>query len=139
MSSKIINDKLSIVMKSEKNINVFSKALQALNLRPEDLSAVLYQISFDISVKKMPLPEVLKKVKENKISWKSECFTQCIQEEEEQDNFTICPFEVSEGVLECKCGSKRVFSYQRQTRGLDESATTFAECVKCGNKWVYSG
>ena len=62
-----------------------------------------------------------------------------IDKEIEQDNFLIKPLEIEEGVLECKCGSKRVFSYQKQCRGGDESSTTFAECVACKAKWIYSG
>ena len=62
-----------------------------------------------------------------------------IDKEIEQDNFLIKPLEIEEGVLECKCGSKRVFSYQKQCRGGDESSTTFAECVACKSKWIYSG
>jgi DNA-directed RNA polymerase subunit M/transcription elongation factor TFIIS len=50
------------------------------------------------------------------------------------------PLEVDEGIIKCeKCGSRRVFSYQKQTRGCDESSTTFAQCAKCEQKWTYSG
>ena len=62
-----------------------------------------------------------------------------MNEEIEQDNFIENPFEIEEGVLECKCGSKRVFSYQKQSRSADEPMSTYATCVACKNKWIYSG
>ena len=42
---------------------------------------------------------------------------------------------VAEGVLECKCGSKRVESTQVQSRSRDEAMTIFAKCSICGKRW----
>ena len=53
----------------------------------------------------------------------------------EEDNFITKPFEVEEGVMECKCGSKKTISFQRQVRSSDEGFTIFCQCVECGNKW----
>ena len=51
----------------------------------------------------------------------------------EIDNFFLSPPEVEEGVLECKkCGSKKTFSFSKQTRRADESATVFVRCAHCG-------
>lgn len=50
----------------------------------------------------------------------------------EFDNFLSSPPEVEEGVLECrKCGSKKTFSFSKQTRRADESATVFVRCANC--------
>ena len=57
----------------------------------------------------------------------------------EQNNFIETPFEIEEGVLECDCGSKRVFSYQKQSRSADEPMSTYATCMACKKQWVYSG
>jgi DNA-directed RNA polymerase subunit M/transcription elongation factor TFIIS len=39
-------------------------------------------------------------------------------------------------VYKCyKCGMRKVITYQIQTRGLDEDATTFVKCCNCGNLW----
>jgi DNA-directed RNA polymerase subunit M/transcription elongation factor TFIIS len=81
----------------------------------------------------------LKNIKGGKMGWKHECYDRVTYKIEEQDEFITNPFEVCEGVLECKCGSKRVFSYQRQQRGSDEPMTTFAQCMKCSKRWTYSG
>lgn len=53
----------------------------------------------------------------------------------EQDEFTEHPFQVEEGVVECRCGSKRTFSTQVQTRSSDEGYSLFVQCVECGAKW----
>ena len=51
------------------------------------------------------------------------------QKMDEYDQFLVKPFEVEEGVLECnKCGSKKTFSYSKQTRAGDEATTVFATC-----------
>ena len=42
---------------------------------------------------------------------------------------------VAEGVLECKCGSKRVESTQVQSRSRDEGMSIFAKCSVCGKRW----
>ena len=66
-------------------------------------------------------------------------FAELKRRQAELDEFLVNPFEVEEGVLECACGSRKTFSYQKQTRAADESATTFAQCVTCGKRWTYSG
>ena len=54
----------------------------------------------------------------------------------EEESFIITPFEIEEGVLECgKCGSKKTYSYTKQTRSGDESTTVFAVCYKCSRSW----
>ena len=51
-------------------------------------------------------------------------------------SFISSPPEIVDDVLECgKCGSKKVFSFQKQTRSRDEAPTTFAKCSKCFNSW----
>jgi DNA-directed RNA polymerase subunit M/transcription elongation factor TFIIS len=78
-------------------------------------------------------------IKNKKIGWNHEIYRETANKINEQDEFIKNPFEVVEGVLECKCGSKKVYSYQKQCRGADEPMTTFAQCVKCNAKWRYSG
>lgn len=100
----------------------------------------VYQTSYDIKASKFSLADVVGLVKNKKTQWKSSFFQKMIYDESEQDTFIENPFEVHEGALECgRCNSKRVFSFQKQTRGADEPATTFAQCVQCNNKWTYSG
>jgi DNA-directed RNA polymerase subunit M/transcription elongation factor TFIIS len=73
------------------------------------------------------------------IGWQHECYKTFRDLIKEQDDFLIKPFEVEEGVLECKCGSRRVLSYSKQCRSSDEPMTTFATCMKCKSSWTYNG
>lgn len=57
----------------------------------------------------------------------------------EQDEFLVNPFEVEEGVMECRCGSKLVISYTKQVRSCDEGTSVFATCVVCKSSWTQSG
>ena len=55
---------------------------------------------------------------------------------EEENDFMVCPYELSEGVLECrKCRCKKIFSFTKQTRSLDEPISVFALCSQCAHKW----
>ena len=99
----------------------------------------IYNIINDVSIKNVKHQELLNNIKTGKLYWKDKFYNKIIFKEEEQNEFLIKPFEVEEGVLTCKCGSKKVFSYQSQTRGMDEPSTTFATCAKCGSKWQYNG
>jgi len=55
---------------------------------------------------------------------------------QEENDFLSCPYELEEGVLICiKCKCKKILSYSKQTRSLDEPISIFALCSKCGHKW----
>ena len=42
---------------------------------------------------------------------------------------------VAEGILECKCGSRKIISTQVQSRSRDEAMSIFAKCSVCGKRW----
>ena len=141
-------DALKIVFTKEQNINTFEKYIYEISLKYlkkyekiEDIYTLnIYQIINEIMKdKSIPLPDLLKKIKNGNIYWKHPFYKEYISKEAEQENFLIKPFEIEEGVLTCKCGSKKVFSYQRQQRSADEPMSTFATCTACGSKWIYSG
>lgn len=97
-----------------------------------------YQMVGDVT-KKRSLKDVLNSTKFGAMGWDHEQYRDLQLKLEEYDDFIINPFEVEEGVTECRCGSKRVFTYQKQTRGADEPMTTFAKCMACNAQWTYSG
>ncbi len=103
-----------------------------------EYKAVLYQVVGDVINGKCT-DEIIEGLSKEYTGWKHKSFDSMKMRQDEQDEFIQNPFEVEEGVLECRCGSKRVYSYQKQTRGSDEPSTTFAECVACKSKWQYSG
>jgi DNA-directed RNA polymerase subunit M/transcription elongation factor TFIIS len=139
---------LTSILKSSKNIATFQKYISEKSEEEskdslEDIESIYkritYQIIGDILLKN-PLKITLGNLKDKKICWNHPTFEIIKNRLDEQDEFIISPFEVEEGVTECKkCGSWRVFTYAKQTRGGDESTTTFAECPKCKSKWTYSG
>ena len=73
--------------------------------------------------------------KDNK-GWEDPIFSIHRRKEKEYDLYIQSPLEVVEGVLLCKkCGSKKVLSFQTQTRSADEPMTTIAKCLGCGSEW----
>ena len=55
---------------------------------------------------------------------------------QEADDFLTNPPDIEEGVIEChRCGSRKTFSFSKQTRRADESATVFVRCVQCGSNF----
>ena len=136
------------LLKIEQNINIIEKNIyrvsQAMDKENEEedhetiYTRLAYEIAGDILGGKK-LKCILRSLKAKEVDWHHQAFTMVAHKLHEQDEFILNPFEVSEGVLECGCGSKRVFSYQRQQRGSDEPMTTFAQCMKCSKQWTYSG
>lgn len=137
---------MSLLLKNEQNINIFDKNIyEYVSNKYEDEEEIeknyLYCIYEVISLIKEgnKLKDIINDIKNSNLEWKNKFYNDLMNEEIEQDNFIENPFEIEEGVLECKCGSKRVFSYQKQSRSADEPMSTYATCVACKNKWIYSG
>lgn len=107
---------------------------------------ILYQIIGDI-IDGVDYTVIKTRLRSDKIEWQHPMYNSIQTHIDEQDKFLENPFEVAEGVLECKarlpsgkqCNSKRVFSYNKMCRSADEPMTTFAQCCACGHKWTYSG
>jgi DNA-directed RNA polymerase subunit M/transcription elongation factor TFIIS len=122
------------------NAVIINRYLTDHNETKEDYDENLYEIVELVKAEKKPTGSFLKSILNglfrNNLLWSHRNFDTIRTLEEEEDEFTTTPFSLEEGVLECyKCGSKKTFSYQRQTRSADEGATTFAECAMCGTKW----
>jgi len=134
---------LETVLNIKGNITIIEKHIFEVTMNSGqnmeyDYKRNLYQIIGDVMNKKK-LEELLKNIKQKQIGWNHASFDFARAQMEEQDDFIENPFEVEEGVIDCKCGSKRVFSYSKQSRSADEPMTTYAQCVKCNSKWQYSG
>jgi DNA-directed RNA polymerase subunit M/transcription elongation factor TFIIS len=82
------------------------------------------------------LKVLLSRIKDKKLGWRDISFDEMARIEEEEDEFLETPLEIAEGAIKCKCGSERVFSYTKQTKGGDESTSVFALCSSCKSKWV---
>ena len=138
---------LRTVRKQEQNINIIEKHIYNMSSNDEKIyKNNIYQIIGDVLQGKN-LKDLILTIKIGDLGWKHSALKEMQNMLVEQNDFIENPFAVEEGVLECKardkdgklCGSKRVFSYQRQVRSADEPMTTFASCCQCGTKWQYSG
>lgn len=130
---------LGTVLKNPKNIEMFDKYIsEKVGNAPEMYAWCSYQIAGLLMT--MEMKKVLGEVKEGKIGWDSSTYKEVAENLNEYDQYLKNPFEVAEGVSECKkCGSKKTWSIQKQTRSSDEPMTTFTRCVQCGHQWSYSG
>ena len=135
---------LGTVLTHEKNINIIEKYIHLASQKSNEkydtiYKKIIYQTIGDI-IKGNNIKILVENIKKEMVGWKHPIFKDISQRLEEHDDFIINPFEVEEGVTECrKCGSKRVFTYSKQVRSSDEPMTTFAKCVKCKSNWTYSG
>jgi DNA-directed RNA polymerase subunit M/transcription elongation factor TFIIS len=130
---------LSQILTSQKNINIIEKNIKLISTTKSEYSENLYYVVGEIIGKKKSLSAILKNIKSKRIGSNSPIYDTVKNAIAEEDDFIKNPFEVEEGILTCKCGSKRVYSYTKQCRSSDEPMSTFAQCVACNSKWVYSG
>jgi DNA-directed RNA polymerase subunit M/transcription elongation factor TFIIS len=137
---------LGSILKNPSNIKTLEKYIyntvqdneDDIEIFQNEYKRNLYQVVGDI-LSGTKLATILSTIKEEKIGWKHPCFENISNRINEQNEFIVNPFNVEEGVLKChKCGSKRVFSYNKMTRSSDESTSTFAQCIACKAKWVNS-
>lgn len=76
-------------------------------------------------------------IKKGRLCWNHSAYEKMMKKEREYDTYTQTPPEVEEGVLQCKkCKSKKVLSFQVQSRSADEPMTTVAKCSQCGIGWT---
>lgn len=135
---------LSQVLKQPKNCQIFEKYIFEQVEDAENSTELylwcIYQVIGLLLKDSSNMKGTAKAVKEGRIGWKSPTYDSVSAKIEEFDEYLAKPFEVVDGVAECgKCGSKKTWSVQRQTRGSDEPMTTFSRCVECGHQWAYSG
>lgn len=138
---KIIENKIHLCVQKCIDTNTSNEAMV------EMYNDFIFGVIGDI-LSKMKLSDILKNIKPSKLGWSHPCYNDMKLRIDEEDDFIEHPFDVEEGVLECRaiiektgkiCRSKRVYSYTKQVRGSDEPMTTFATCCACNKKWQYSG
>lgn len=132
---------LSLCIKKEKNRNIVEKHILTMCLQKKctciEESYKQLIISVYMRLKNgEDLKSILKDIKNGLVLWDNPDMDTYRHKLEEQDDFLENPFEIEDGVIECnKCGSKRTYSYTKQTRSGDEATTVFSVCAQCGAKW----
>jgi DNA-directed RNA polymerase subunit M/transcription elongation factor TFIIS len=48
---------------------------------------------------------------------------------------SIDPEKMQDGLIQCRCGSKKTTFIEKQLRSADEPMTIFARCFTCGKRW----
>ena len=133
-----MNKTLGLVIKNEKNIKIIENNIKK-HYNEDELNSILYEVCNDIQLG-ISLNDILNNIKNKKYIWNHYSLKNIINKQDEQDDFLVSPFQVEEGVEQCKkCKSFRVMSYQRQDRSADEPMTTYCTCSNCGTNWKYSG
>lgn len=132
---------LKLVLQNEKNCIILEKMIRKATKNDiEFYKWALYQICGILLTGEKSVKDVGNEIGKGNIGWKSSTYTDISQKIEEFDDYLVNPFEIVQGVSQCeKCGSKRTWNVQKQTRSSDEPMTTFSRCVDCGNSWSYSG
>jgi len=111
----------------QKNIDYILKKTEG-----PDQELKIYELICLIQSKK----EWIHLLKNDQLLWLNSLFDDERKKIEEENDFMVCPYEISEGVLTCgKCGCKKIFSFSKQTRSMDEPTTVFGLCSQCGHKW----
>ena len=121
----------SFIIKKDNRINIAKALWSIANKDPDEAKYLLYEV-FTEYLTTLKTNDVFVKVKNRDIGWRHAGLQDIHHRYREFDNFLTSPPEVYEGVLECKkCGSKKTFSFSKQTRRADESATVFVRCASC--------
>jgi len=136
---------LATILNNKKNIIILERSVyETVVAKNSDIiedayKDAIYQIVFDIQ-NKMSIKEIYRQIRAGMIGWKHHSFYNMCLRIAEQNEFIENPFEVEEGVHTCrKCGSRRLFSYNREVRGGDEGTGVFCECAACHCKWQERG
>ncbi len=130
--SEETKEELRKYLNVEKNVGIFSRAIDKIQSDLRD--QILYELCCDLYAKNT-IKSCYTKLLEGKYGYGDIIFEEVETLQREQDEFVTMPAEVEEGVLECKCGSKKTISFTLQTRSGDEATSVWARCVSCGSKW----
>ena len=131
----INRQKGKLIIKKIKKPKSIEEKIYKMSKNQDEYDLYIYQIAFsDTSLEKL--------------GWKNKVFDDISDRISEQNEFIRNPFEVEEGVFQCKaidpktgkiCGSRRVFSYAKQDRSCDEGTSVYCQCVACKAKWRERG
>lgn len=109
----------------------FIKFIRTMAKDDEEMKYIIYELATEFMYCNNQ-QQIVDQVRKKDIMWNHPNFEFIRSEMQEEDDFLENPPEVEEGVMECaRCHSKRTFSFSKQTRRSDESATVFIRCSNC--------
>lgn len=121
----------SVLFRKKENADRLMGFLRSLSRDEEEALYLLYEVVVEYLYTDS-LHQVMEQVQKKEIGWGHPNFHQIAKDFQEEDDFIQNPPMVEEGVMECtRCHSRRTFSFSKQTRRSDESATVFIRCSNC--------
>lgn len=121
----------SFVSKENNRENMARALWSCSNKNMEDAKYLLFEMFSDYLIQPR-INDIFQRIQKREFKWNHPELGSIRQRFREFDTFLTDPPEVEEGVLECnKCGSHKTFSFSKQTRRADESATVFVRCANC--------
>jgi len=126
---------LSCFIKKPSNRKEMTRALWSLANKEETIAQYLMYEIFSEFMTVARVEAVFDHLKNKSLGWDHPVFHVYRDQQEEYDRFLVEPPEVEEGVIQCRCGSRKTFSFSKQTRRADESATVFVRCVECNHSF----
>ena len=136
MELEVLEQNLKKYFSKQKNIDYILKKTDGPDqtLKIYEILCMINNPKYDGKEDKLLM--AVEYLKKDRLLWGHPSFDNEKKKIEEENDFMVCPYEISEGVLKCsKCGCRKIFSFSKQTRSMDEPTTVFALCSECGNKW----
>ena len=126
---------LEDIFENSNNVTLFEKLIYS------KYNATYYDTIYQLCglVQQYSVKECYELLNEERINWSLDMFKEDVEEERIELEFIETPFETSDSIMECRCGSKKVLTFSKQIRSSDEGTAVFCKCIKCGKKWVESG
>jgi|SRR5579862_3080368 DNA-directed RNA polymerase subunit M/transcription elongation factor TFIIS len=87
------------------------------------------------------ITEIKSDIKNKILGKESAVYSKFHEKERQEIKEQIVGLEIVKGAFTCKdikCRSDECYYYQSQTRSMDESATTYVICRKCGKKFHFN-
>jgi DNA-directed RNA polymerase subunit M/transcription elongation factor TFIIS len=125
----------SFVKKPSNRINIAKTLWRQAGKELDYANYLLYDVFAEYLVSPK-IEDLFSAIRQNHMGWNHPVFQKFEEQQREYDDFLTKPPELEEGVIECnRCGSKKTFSFSKQTRRADESATVFVRCANCGKSF----
>ena len=126
-----MEDICRIMFKKQDNTDRLLTFLRSFSNDEKEVEYMVYEIVTEYLFTNN-IQQVMEQIKKKELFWNHPNFYTIKKDFQEEDDFIQNPPLVEEGVIECtKCHSKRTFSFSKQTRRADESATVFIRCSNC--------
>lgn len=129
---------LANIFKQNNNILLFEELIFD---KANNNISIYYDLIYQLSglVNNYSIKECYNFIQNDNIGFNLDIFKDNIKNEQIEMEFIDNPFNVVDSILECKCGSKKVLTFAKQTKSCDEGESIFGKCLDCGKRWIEGG